>query len=77
MLEGTFLGAANVGSLARLPDRKVVLAMVIGQIAAPVAGFVGVAAALTGGVVRALHGLAEKRKADAAAAPAPAESGAS
>lgn len=55
--EGELLDAAQVKALASLPSREQLLAQVVGTIAAPLSGFVGVMSANVRGIVQVLNAI--------------------
>lgn len=59
--DGKLLSAAEVKALSQLPSREQLIAQVVGTIAAPLSGFVGVMAANTRSIVTLLSALQEKR----------------
>jgi len=61
MLERSVLDHANVAELADIPPRDVLIARVIGGINAPVAGFVGVLAAVLRDLVGVIDAVSKKR----------------
>ncbi|MEA4824833.1 MAG: 50S ribosomal protein L10 [Clostridiaceae bacterium] len=65
-VDGKALTAAEVGDLAQLPPRDVLIAKVLGGFNAPISGLVGVTSGLLRGVVAALAAIAEKKAEPAA-----------
>jgi len=65
-VEGKALTAAEVGELAKLPSREVLIAKVLGGFNAPISGFVGVLSATMRGLVVALQAIADKKAEPAA-----------
>jgi len=63
LLDASLIDAAGVKTLASLPSRDVLLAQVVGTIAAPMTGLVTVLQGTIGGFVRALNQVAEQRAA--------------
>lgn len=61
--DGTVLSAADVKALATLPTREQLLGQVVGTIAAPLTGFVGVMAGNVRSIINLLNALEEKRAA--------------
>lgn len=59
--DGTVLTAADVKALATLPTREQLLAQVVGTIAAPLTGFVGVMAGNVRSIINLLNALQEKQ----------------
>ncbi len=59
--DGTVLDAAQVKALATLPTREQMLAQVVGTIAAPLSGFVGVMAGNVRSIINLLNALAEAK----------------
>ncbi|HEY6736314.1 MAG TPA: 50S ribosomal protein L10 [Candidatus Saccharimonadia bacterium] len=59
--DGTVLTPAEVKALATLPTREQLIAQVVGTIAAPLTGFVGVMAGNVRSIINLLHALEEKR----------------
>jgi large subunit ribosomal protein L10 len=57
--DGELLSAAEVKALATLPTREQLLAQVVGTIAAPLSGFVGVMGANIRGIVTVLNAIKE------------------
>lgn len=57
--EGTLLSAAEVKALAMLPTREQLLATLVGTIAAPLTGFVGVMAGNVRSIVNVLNAIKE------------------
>lgn len=62
-LEGTYLPRERARALADLPDRQTALGRLAGAISGPARGFVTVCHGVAGGFVRALHEIAEKKRA--------------
>lgn len=60
--EGEVLSAAQVKALATLPSREQLLAQVVGTIAAPLSGFVGVMGANVRGIVTVLNAIKETKE---------------
>lgn len=63
LLQSTVIDAAGVKALASLPPRDVLVAQVVGTIAAPLTGLVTVLQGTISGFVRALNQVAEQRAA--------------
>jgi large subunit ribosomal protein L10 len=61
LLESSLVDANGVKALATLPARDVLVAQVVGTMAAPLTGFVTVLQGTIGGFVRALNQVAEQR----------------
>lgn len=59
--DGQVLTAADVKALATLPTREQLIAQVVGTIAAPLTGFVGVMAGNVRSIINLLNALEEKR----------------
>jgi large subunit ribosomal protein L10 len=59
--DGTVLDAAQVKALATLPTREQLLAQVVGTIAAPLTGFVGVMSGNVRSIINVLNALSEQR----------------
>lgn len=59
--DGRLLSAAEVKSLATLPSREQLIAQVVGTIAAPLTGFVGVMAGNVRSIINVLNALSEAR----------------
>lgn len=59
--DGKLLSAAEVKALATLPSREQLLAQVVGTIAAPLTGFVGVMAGNVRSIVNVLNALSQAR----------------
>jgi large subunit ribosomal protein L10 len=59
--DGQLLSAADVKALATLPTREQLLGMVVGTIAAPLTGFVGVMAANVRSIINVLNALSEAK----------------
>ncbi len=59
--DGKLLSAAEVKALSQLPSREQLIAQVVGTIAAPLTGFVGVMAGNVRSIVTLLSALQEKR----------------
>jgi large subunit ribosomal protein L10 len=60
--DGRVLSAADVKALATLPTREQLLAQVVGTIAAPLSGFVGVMGANVRGIVTVLNAIKESKE---------------
>lgn len=60
--DGRVLSAADVKALATLPTREQLLAQVVGTIAAPLSGFVGVMGANVRGVVTVLNAIRKSKE---------------
>lgn len=60
--DGELLDAAQVKALATLPTREQLLAQVVGTIAAPLSGFVGVMGANVRGIVTVLNAIKEAQE---------------
>ncbi len=60
--DGQLLSAAEVKALALLPTREQLLAQVVGTIAAPLTGFVGVLGANVRGIVTVLQAISEVKE---------------
>lgn len=60
--DGSVLTAAEVKALALLPTREQLLAQVVGTIAAPLSGFVGVMGANVRGIVTVLSAIQETKE---------------
>src|SRR5947209_5042986 len=88
LLNGSVLSADDVRSIARLPSRDVLIAQLVGTVAAPISGLVRTLNALIAGLAIQLQGIADQglvgggapaaeaqaaAPADAAEAPAPAD----
>jgi large subunit ribosomal protein L10 len=63
LLEASLIDAAGVKALASLPPRDVLVAQLVGTMAAPLTGLVTVLQGTIGGLVRALNQVAEQRAA--------------
>ncbi len=63
LLQSSLIDAAGVKALASLPPRDILVAQVVGTMAAPLTGFVTVLQGTIGGFVRALNQVAEQRAA--------------
>ena len=59
--DGTLLSAADVKALATLPSREQLLAQVVGTIAAPLSGFVGVMNGNVRSIVQVLNAISEAK----------------
>ncbi|MBW4062091.1 50S ribosomal protein L10 [Candidatus Saccharibacteria bacterium] len=59
--EGQLLSAADVKALATLPTREQLLGQVVGTIAAPLTGFVGVLSANVRSIINVLNALSEAK----------------
>lgn len=59
--DGQLLSAADVKALATLPTREQLIAQVVGTIAAPLTGFVGVMAGNVRSIINVLNALSEAR----------------
>lgn len=59
--EGTLLTAAQVKALATLPTREQLLGQVVGTIAAPLTGFVGVMSGNVRSIINVLNALSEAK----------------
>jgi large subunit ribosomal protein L10 len=59
--DGTMLDAAQVKALATLPTREQLLAQVVGTIAAPLSGFVGVMSGNVRSIINLLNALSEAK----------------
>jgi large subunit ribosomal protein L10 len=59
--DGKLLSAADVKALATLPTREQLLGQVVGTIAAPLTGFVGVMAGNVRSIINVLNALSEKK----------------
>ena len=77
MLDGTVYTNTQIEEISKLPPREVLLAQVIGTIAAPLSQLVGTLQEILAGPIRAIGAAADKLEkegpAQAASAPAPAE----
>lgn len=77
MLDGTVYTNTQIEEISKLPPKEVLLAQVIGTIAAPLSQLVGTLQEVLAGPIRAIGAAAEKAEkegpAPAAPAPAPAE----
>ena len=62
-LEGAILSAADIGSLARLPSREVLLARALACMQAPATNFAGVLAAVPRKLLYALNAIKETKQA--------------
>ena len=60
--DGQVLDAAQVKALATLPTREQLIAQVVGTIAAPLSGFVGVMGANVRGIVTVLNAIKEAKE---------------
>lgn len=60
-VEGKVIQSAEVGELAKMPPKEVLVAKVLGGLNAPISGFVGVLNANLRGLVVALNAIAEKQ----------------
>ena len=60
-VEGKVIQSAEVGELAKMPPKEVLVAKVLGGLNAPISGFVGVLNANLRGLVVALSAIAEKQ----------------
>lgn len=60
ILDGKFIGAQEVESLAQLPGKQELYAKVVGSLNAPVSGFVNVLAGNIRGLVNVLKAISEK-----------------
>jgi large subunit ribosomal protein L10 len=65
VMQDRLIDAAAVKALATLPPRDVLIAQVVGTVAAPISGLVTVLQGTIGGFVRALNQVAEQRGAAA------------
>ncbi len=65
LIQDSLIDAAGVRALATLPPREVLLAQVVGTIAAPISGLVTVLQGTLSGFVRALNQVAEQKRAAA------------
>ena len=63
LLKSNLVDAADVKALASLPSREVLVAQMIGTLAAPITGLVTVLEGTVGGFVRALNQVAQQRAA--------------
>lgn len=63
LLQSSLIDAAGVKALASMPPREVLVAQVVGTMAAPLAGLVTVLQGTISGFVRALNQVAEQRAA--------------
>jgi large subunit ribosomal protein L10 len=63
ILEGKFIDASGVKSLASLPSKQELLAKVVGSLNAPVSGFVNVLAANIRNFVSVLSNIKDKKTA--------------
>jgi large subunit ribosomal protein L10 len=59
--DGTVLDAAQVKALATLPTREQLIAQVVGTIAAPLSGFVGVMSGNVRSIINVLNALSEAK----------------
>jgi large subunit ribosomal protein L10 len=59
--DGTLLSAAEVKALATLPTREQLLGQVVGTIAAPLTGFVGVMSGNVRSIINVLNALSEAK----------------
>jgi large subunit ribosomal protein L10 len=59
--DGQVLDAAQVKALANLPTREQLIAQVVGTIAAPLSGFVGVMSGNVRSIINLLNALQEKQ----------------
>ncbi len=71
-LNGRLLTAAEVIALSRLPDRKTLLGMVVGTLAAPMSGFVGALNQIASKFVRVVQQVKEQKEKAGGDAPAQA-----
>lgn len=60
--DGKLLKPAEVKALAQLPSREQLIAQVVGTIAAPLSGFVGVMGANVRGIVQVLNAIKEHKE---------------
>jgi large subunit ribosomal protein L10 len=65
-MQGTLLTAQDVQSLAALPSRETLLSMVVGTIAAPMSGLVGVLNQKVASLLYVLQAVKEKKEKEAA-----------
>ena len=63
LLESSIIDASGVKALASMPSRDVLVAQVVGTMAAPLTGLVTVLQGTISGFVRALNQVAEQRSA--------------
>jgi large subunit ribosomal protein L10 len=63
VLEGKFIDAAMVKSLAGLPSKKELLSKMVGSLNAPISGFVNVNAAILRGLYNVLNAYKDKKPA--------------
>jgi len=61
IVEGRVIDVQGVDSLASLPPKDVLVAMVLGTLNAPISGFVNVLNANLSGLARVLNAIAEKK----------------
>ena len=61
-IEGRLLQEDRIKELAELPGREQLLAMVVGMMNAPIAGFVGVLSSILRSLVYALNAIKEKKE---------------
>jgi large subunit ribosomal protein L10 len=62
-IEGKVVSASEIGDLAKLPSKEVLLAKFVGGMNAPISGFVNVLNGNLRGLVVALNAIAEKKSA--------------
>jgi len=65
LIEGKVYGAEGVDAMSRLPSREVLLATLLANFNAPIAGFVNVLAANLRGLVTVLNAIKDKREKEA------------
>lgn len=65
VFDGEVLDKAKAQQLAKLPGKEALLGQIVGLLAAPLRGFVGVGSSLVGGFVRVVNGVKEKQEANA------------
>jgi len=63
-IEGRLLQEERIKELAELPGREQLLAMVVGMMNAPIAGFVGVLSSILRSLVYALNAIKEKKESE-------------
>ena len=62
-VEGRVIGVQDVNELAKLPPKETLVAMVLGSLNAPIAGFANVLNANLSGLARVLNSIAEQKSA--------------
>lgn len=62
IMEGKLMQKQEVEELSKLPSKEELLAKLVGSIQAPLAGFIGIGANLTGGLVRVLDQIRQQKE---------------